>query len=436
MTAPSRRATLLASLVALGTLAAGCSDGTSTTDTTNPSTSAVTTTVATTTSATSGASGASGSVAPTTVAPTTAAPTTTGPPAAATANGVRGTKVKLTTVAKATAPLALVTRTGTDTRYIAERAGRVRELKADGTLGNTILDIAKDVTTDFEKGFLGLAFSPDGTKLYASYTDGGSDTRIDEFAMNGATADLASRRVVLQVDQPAGNHNGGNITFGPDGYLWIGLGDGGGSGDQYNNAQNLDTLLGDMLRIDPSGRGAGAYSIPADNPYAGGGGRPEIWMSGLRNPWRWSFDRATGDLWIGDVGQNAYEEIDLLRAPTPGKGANLQWPLLEGNHRFRGAAPEGSIGPVFEYDRTGGACSVTGGYVYRGQALRGLAGAYLYGDFCEGTIYALVPDGDRWQRISLGINAGKSSLVSFAQDNAGEIYTLSLGGTISKIVPA
>jgi glucose/arabinose dehydrogenase len=433
MTAHLRRNTLFAAVAALGVLTAACSGDDTSSKTTTPT---VTSGGATSTTAvTSGPTG-SGATTPTTVAPTTAAPTTTAAPAVATANGVKATKVKLAVVATATAPLALVTRAGTDTRYIAERAGRVRELKADGTIGATILDISAVVTTDFEKGFLGLAFSPDGTKLYASYTDGGSNTRIDEFAMVGAAVDLATRRAVLQVDQPAGNHNGGNIIFGPDGYLWLGLGDGGGSGDQFNNAQNLDTLLGDMLRFDPSGRGAGAYSIPADNPYVGGGGRPEIWLSGVRNPWRWSFDRATGDLWIGDVGQNAYEEIDRLPAPARGKGANLQWPLREGNHKFRGDAPAGSIGPVFEYDRSDGACSVVGGYVYRGQALPGLAGAYVYGDYCEGTIYALVPNGDSYQRVSLGVSAGKSSLVSFAQDNAGELYTLSLGGTISKIVTA
>lgn len=418
MTTRPRHRSLVATFVALGVLAAACSGD----DTSATHTSTATTAVITSTKAPSSGSAGSGSG--------------SAAPAVPTANGVRATKVKLVTVATATAPLVLANRSGTDTRYIAERAGRVRELKADGTLGATILDISKDVTTDFEKGFLGLAFSPDGSKLYASYTDGASNTRIDEFIMNGAVVDVVSRRVVLEVDQPAGNHNGGNIMFGADGYLWLGLGDGGGSGDQFNNAQNLDTLLGDMLRLDPSGRGAGAYSIPADNPYANGGGRPEIWLSGVRNPWRWSFDRATGDLWIGDVGQNAYEEIDRLPAPTLGKGANLQWPLREGNHKFRGDSPAGSTAPVFEYDRTGGACSVTGGYVYRGQAMPGLAGAYLYGDYCEGTIYALVPSGDGCQRVSLGISAGKSSLVSFSEDSAGEIYTLSLGGTISKIVAA
>lgn len=375
----------------------------------------------------------------TSVAPTAsranASPDTT-PPAVATAAGVRATKIALAPVATANAPLVLVPRAGTDARYIAERAGRVRPLATDGVLGAPILDIAADVTTDFEKGLLGIAFSPDGRRLYASYTDSASNTRIDEFGVTGDTVDMGSRRIVLQAVQPAGNHNGGNIAFGPDGFLWLGLGDGGGSGDQFANAQNTNTLLGSMLRIDPSGQGAGAYSIPPDNPFVAGGGRPEIWLYGVRNPWRWSFDRANGDLWIGDVGQNAYEEIDRLPAPARGKGANLQWPLREGSHKFRGDAPPGSVGPVFDYDRSNGSCSVIGGFVYRGRALAGLAGAYVFGDYCEGTVFALVPKGETYERVSLGINVGRSALVSFGQDNAGELYTLSLSGAIAKIAAA
>lgn len=412
-------------VAALGAVAACSDDGGSTapTGTTPPATTvavAPTTTVAGSTSA----------------APATTAAPTTAPPAVATAAAVRATKVALAPVATATSPLVLATRAKTANLYVAERAGRVRVLAPDGSLGAPILDISADVTTDFEKGLLGLAFSPDGSLLYLSYTDRGSDTRIDEVRMNRDAPDLATRRIVLQIDQPAGNHNGGNIAFGPDGFLWIGMGDGGGSGDQYRNGQNYDALLGSMLRIDPSGRGAGGYSIPADNPYVNGGGRPELWMKGLRNPWRWSFDRATGDLWIGDVGQNLYEEVDLLRAPGRGKSANLQWPLREGLHSFRGAAPEGSTPPIFEYDRSNGACSVIGGFVYRGRALPGLAGAYIYGDYCEAQLYALVPKGDGVERINLGVNAGKGTLVSFGEDASGELYTLSIAGTIAKLVPA
>ncbi len=366
------------------------------------------------------------------VAPGSTAPTTTRAGAA----NVRATRVRLEAVANANAPLVLTTRPGSTNLYLAERAGRVRVL-AEGRLSAAILDISSTVSTDSERGLLGLAFSPDGALLYTSSTDRNGDSRIDEFRMNGDAVDAGSRRLVLQIDQPASNHNGGNIAFGPDGYLWIGMGDGGGSGDRYGHGQNLDTLLGAFLRIDPAGRGAGAYSIPPDNPYVNGGGRPELWMSGLRNPWRWSFDRATGDLWIGDVGQNAYEEIDLLPAPERGRGANLQWPLREGFHRYSGDAPAGSTDPVFEYDRSNDACSVTGGYVYRGTALAGLVGAYVYGDYCEATLYALVPAAGRgYERISLNVNAGRGTLAGFGEDNDGELYVLSLSGTIAKLVPA
>jgi glucose/arabinose dehydrogenase len=419
------RGVAAALLVAIG--ASACSDGAS--DTTTAPTTTGRPADATAPSTTAPASSAATTV-------TTAPSTSLTRPAPAVAATVRGARVRLERVATANAPLVMATRRGTTDLYIAERAGRVRVLSG-GSLGAPILDISANVTTDFEKGLLGLAFSPDGTLLYASYTDENSDTRIDEFRMNGNTADVASRRVVLQIDQPAGNHNGGNILFGPDGYLWIGMGDGGGSGDRYRNAQNLDTLLGDFLRIDPLGRGAGAYAIPPDNPYVNGGGRPEIWMSGLRNPWRWSFDRVTGDLWVGDVGQNAWEEIDLLPAPERGRGANLQWPLREGLHKYEGDAPPGSTAPVFEYDRSNGACSVTGGYVYRGRAVPALAGAYVYGDYCEGTLYALVPKaGGGYERVGLGVNAGKGTLVSFGEDTEGELYVLGLAGAISKLVPA
>lgn len=421
-----RLALLLGPLALIATAAACSSDTDAETTATAPATTAPPATTA----------AGPGTTAPaTTTAPGTAAPTTTARPAPATADAVRATRVRLERVVTADAPLVLATRPGTTDLYVAERAGRVRVL-ANGTLGPPILDIASDVTTDFEKGLLGLAFSPDGALLYASYTDRSSDTRIDEFRMNGAAVDAASRRIVLQIDQPAGNHNGGNIAFGPDGFLYVGMGDGGGSGDRYENGQNLDTLLGAMLRIDPIRRGSAAYAIPADNPYANGGGRPEIWISGVRNPWRWSFDRVTGDLWIGDVGQNAYEEINLLPAPERGRGANLQWPLREGLHSFRGAAPAGSTAPVFEYDRSNGSCSVTGGFVYRGRVLAGLAGAYVYGDYCEGTLFALVPRGDGYERISLGVSAGKGTLVSFGEDTDGELYVLALGGAITKLVAA
>jgi glucose/arabinose dehydrogenase len=384
------------------------------------------------------ATSTSAAAASTTTAPTTtgdAVPTSTTPPTTETTVPLDDIRVQLQTIAEAEAPIAMTTRAGTSTVYIAERAGRVRALDVStGTLSDPLVDISDDVSTNGERGLLGLAFSSDGGRLYLSYTNNDGDSRLDELTVTGDTVDLASRRTLLGVDQPASNHNGGDVHFGPDGMLWYGLGDGGGSGDPFQNAQNTDTLLGSILRIDVNGRTAGEYSIPADNPFVNGGGRPEIWLFGVRNPWRFSFDRATGDLWIGDVGQNAVEEVDLLPAPDRGRGANLQWPLREGFREFRGAAPGGSVEPVHDYGRGDGSCSITGGYVYRGAAVPALRGVYVFGDYCEGTVRAL--------RVSLAgtdavkLDAAADDLVSFGEDSTGELYTLGLDGRIARIVPA
>lgn len=346
-------------------------------------------------------------------------------------------RVRLEEVARVDAPTALALRTGTDLAYVAERAGRVRPVDlATGAVGDPIIDISDDVSTEGERGLLGLAFSPDGSRLFLSSTNANGDSRLDAYMMTGDRVDLASQRTLLAIDQPASNHNGGDLKFGPDGMLWYALGDGGGSGDRFGNAQDTDTLLGAILRIDVSSVPQADYSIPDDNPFVNGGGRPEVWLFGVRNPWRFSFDRATGDLWLGDVGQNTVEEIDVLRAPDRGRGANLQWPLREGFRRFDGDAPEGSVDPIFEYGRDDGSCSITGGYVYRGRAIPQLVGAYVFGDFCEGTLRALFTDGDRVVERSLGANAGRGTLASFAEDADGELYTLGLDGRIARVVPA
>ena len=340
-------------------------------------------------------------------------------------------------VARANSATAMATRANSTTLYIAERAGGVRPFDpASGSLGDPIIDISSDVSTDGERGLLGLTFSPDGNLLYLSYTNKGGDSRLDEYTMNGDEPDLASKRTVLGVDQPASNHNGGEVRFGPDGMLWWGLGDGGGSNDEFGNAQNLDTLLGNILRIDPSGRDAGEYSIPPDNPFASGGGRPEIWLYGMRNPWRFSFDRANGDLWIADVGQGEREEIDVLRAPERGAGANLQWPLSEGSQGYLGEAPADSVGPIYDYERSGDYCSITGGYVYRGEAIPELQGAYLFGDYCEGTVRALFTGANGPEERALADSIGEYVLVSFGEGNDGELYVLGLDGRIQQIVPA
>jgi glucose/arabinose dehydrogenase len=374
--------------------------------------------------------------------PRLTATTTTAPPAGSTEPLAAGAapladiQLTLTEVAEAESPTALVARAGTDTVYVAERAGRVRPL-AGGTLGEPILDISDDVVTDVEQGLLGIEFSPDGATLYVSYSvapDG--DTRVDAYTMNGDEVDVASRRELLAVEQPFANHNGGDIAIGPDGYLYIGLGDGGSGGDPEGNGQDTQALLGKILRIDPSQPGDGtAYAIPADNPFADGqDGAPEVWLYGVRNPWRFSFDAETGDLWIADVGQESIEEIDLLPAADGGgKGANLGWNEMEGAHPYDGGTnPEGGVLPLFEFDHSDGGCAITGGVVYRGEAIPELSGAYLFSDYCDGRIRAVrAADGAVVEEHTF--DAEGTELVSFGEDARGEVYVLSLDGTIYRL---
>ena len=344
-------------------------------------------------------------------------------------------RVALEEVAVLDAPIALVQRPGFDELVVAERGGAVRVL-GDGGPGAPIVDISDQTTTDGERGLLGIAFSPDGEHLYLSYTNEQGDSRLDEWATGPGVGDVdaGSRRNVLSVDQPFANHNGGNIGFGPDGLLYYGLGDGGGAGDPEERAQDPTELLGKILRIDPRPSGDDPYAVPADNPFADGGGRGEVFVTGVRNPWRFSFDRRTGDLWVGDVGQGEEEEIDLLPAGSA-RGANLGWDRLEGNRPFEGDAPAGAVPPVFTYGRDEG-YSVTGGYVYRGSAIPGLDGAYVFGDFGAGVVRALAVEGGRVTgERSLGVETGPASLVSFAEDADGELYAVSLDGPVFRLVP-
>jgi glucose/arabinose dehydrogenase len=252
------------------------------------------------------------------------------------------------------------------------------------------------------------------------------------YAMGRRTAEPDTRRELLFVDQPYANHNGGDLVFGPDGYLYVGLGDGGSAGDPQGHAQSLESLLGKMLRIDPRPDRDRAYSIPPDNPFVDrDGARAEIWAYGLRNPWRYSFDRATGDLWIGDVGQNAWEEIDRLPAGTP-PGANLGWNLVEGSRRFTGDPPNGAVAPVYEYPHASGACTVIGGVVYRGDEIPDLVGAYLFADLCLGELEAIrLGSGEHVDHAVLGPTV--PNVGSFGEDAEGDVYALSLAGGVYRL---
>ncbi|MFD5279265.1 PQQ-dependent sugar dehydrogenase [Streptomyces rubrogriseus] len=341
-------------------------------------------------------------------------------------------QVSLTEVARAQNPTAGAAGPQ-DTVWIAERAGTVRVLGDDG-LGEPVLDISDETTTDGERGLLGLAFDEQFAHLYVSYTDLEGTSTVEEFTVQDGAVRENTRRTVLTQEQPESNHNGGAIAFGPDGHLYIALGDGGGGGDPQGNGQKLDTLLGKLLRIDP--QGGDPYAIPEDNPFVGDpDARGEIWSYGLRNPWRFSFDAASGDLLIGDVGQSDWEEIDWAPASSPG-GENYGWSQMEGTHPFRGGTePANHVPPIHEYDRTGLGCSVTGGYVYRGGAIPGLAGQYVYSDYCDGTLRSLeIEDGRVTGEHDLGVNGGE--VVSFAQDGDGELYVLAIGGTVSRVDPA
>ncbi|MFJ9640096.1 PQQ-dependent sugar dehydrogenase [Streptomyces sp. NPDC101178] len=348
------------------------------------------------------------------------------PPAAPSA------QVVLTEVARAQGPSAGAP--GPDGKvWIAERAGTVRVL-GDYGLSDPVLDISAETTTDGERGLLGVAFDPEFAHFYISYTDLEGTSTIDEFAVEDGRLQPDTRRTVLTQEQPYPNHNGGDIKFGPDGYLYIAFGDGGSGGDPHGNGQNLDTLLGKILRIDPTG--GEPYAIPSDNPFvAEEGAKDEIWAYGLRNPWRFSFDAGTGDLLIGDVGQSEWEEIDWAPASSKG-GENYGWSSMEGNHPFRGGTePANHVPPVHEYDRSGLGCSVTGGFVYRGEGIADLAGSYVYSDYCDGTLRTLrIEDGAVTEEGDLGVQGGE--VISFVEAADGELYVLAIGGTISRLDPA
>lgn len=325
--------------------------------------------------------------------------------------------------------------------FVVEQAGRIRVVRGGRTLPEPFLDIRPLVTSGGEQGLLSVAFPPDYAKsgrFYVYYTDKQAKQRIVEYRR--ATADRAdprSARPVLRMDDPEPNHNGGLLRFGPDGLLYVGTGDGGGGNDQHGtrgNAQDVGSLLGKLLRIDPRADAAKPYRVPSDNPFAGRpGARGEIYAYGLRNPWRYSFDRSTGDLSIGDVGQDQVEEVDFVRRGA-GRGANFGWRPLEGRRvNFPGERAPAAVAPVITKRHADGWCSVTGGEVVRDPGLPTLRGQYLYGDFCQGRIRAA--------RLTSGRAAGDrqlplkkvEALSSFGQDARGRIYVVSTTGPVYRL---
>jgi len=329
---------------------------------------------------------------------------------------------------------------GTGRMFIVEQGGIIR-IATNGSLAATpFLDITGRVDAGGEKGLLGLAFHPQfplNHLFYVHYdrvASGQMQSVIAEYRVSASDANQAdpnSERILLTVDQPFPNHKGGQIVFGPDGFLYIGFGDGGSEGDPLGNGQNLQTLLGKMLRIDVDHQSGGnQYAIPTDNPFAGGGGFPEIWAYGLRNPWRFSFDRDSGRLFVGDVGQNSYEEIDILTS-----GGNFGWNTMEGMHCFHppsGCDMTGVTLPIDEYSHSEGE-AVMGGFVYRGSAIASLVGAYVMGDYSSGTIWVITESNGTWTRTQL--TASGRNISSFGQDGGGELYVADYSGSVLKIVP-
>jgi glucose/arabinose dehydrogenase len=324
--------------------------------------------------------------------------------------------------------------------FVVERAGRIVVVRNGRKLRRPFLDLRGQVSTEAEQGLLSMAFAPDyarSGRFYVDFTDRHGDIQIQEFRRSARfpdRADRSSRRTVLEIEHSRDPHHiGGQLQFGPDQMLYVGVGDGGGIGDPSGNAQNLGSLLGKLLRLDPRPAGASPFAIPAGNPFvARPGARPEVYAYGLRNPWRFSFDSHTGDLAVGDVGQDKFEEIDFV-ARGKGAGANFGWNRFEGRHRYRrGGAPPASVPPVIERSHSDGFCAIVGGYVVRDRSLRGLYGHYLYGDDCSPRIYSarLHAGGASEQRV---VMSGMRHVVSFGEDARRRIYCVWLSGPVYRL---
>jgi len=334
-------------------------------------------------------------------------------------------------------PLYLTAPAGDARLFVVEQAGRIRIVKDGRLLPAPFLDLRDSVGAGGERGLLGMAFHPAYAKngsFYVDYTDKRGDTRIERFTVSSDpdVADAASGKQLLFIEQPYANHNGGLVMFGPDGMLYVGMGDGGSGGDPHGNGQKRSTLLGKLLRIDVDG--GDPYAIPADNPFLGAAGaRPEIWATGMRNPWRFAFDRVTGLLYVADVGQNLWEELDIV--PAARAGLNYGWNVMEGAHCYAGTGCDttGLVVPALEYDHSYG-CAIIGGFVYRGHASPALAGQYFFSDYCQAWLRSITYQNGRITARTLWTVPRIGQVLSFGEDAAGEVYLCDINGPIYKFV--
>jgi len=365
--------------------------------------------------------------------------------------------IKLTKLATLNEPIAMAERSNDPTFYIAQKSGQVLAFR-NGSVRSTALDISSEVTDSGEQGLLGLTFSSNGKRMFVYFTGPGSAPGTDcgltpadtcaggydilrEYTFTNGHAVTSTGHDILKFADPYTNHNGANLAIGADGYLYFGLGDGGNGGDPQNRAQNLDSEFGKMYRLAPSDTSP-YFTVPPTNPYATGSSQCDthgssckalVWAYGLRNPWRWSFDRTTHDLWIGDVGQSAWEEVDFQPASDKG-GDNYGWNRMEGNHPYNGGSPPANYHrPIYEYDHSNGNCAIVGGYRYRGSRIHNLQGAYLYSDNCNGTLRAFALRGTNpVDSRSLGVKV--DGIGSFGEDSTGELYALSVAnGSVYRI---
>jgi glucose/arabinose dehydrogenase len=351
--------------------------------------------------------------------------------------------VKLRRIGSFSSPVYVTAPRGDTHRlFVVERAGRIRVVRDGRTLSTPFLNISSQVRTDGERGLLSMAFAPDyasSGRFYVYFTDNSGDIHIQEFRRSAGNPDVAaggSARNLLTIGhREFSNHDGGQLQFGPDNRLYAGIGDGGGAGDPHGHGQSLGTLLAKLLRIDPRAPSGGRPYGVKGNPFVSrSGARPEIWAYGLRNPWRFSFDRKTGDLVIGDVGQDTEEEIDFARRGT-GRGANYGWNVFEGRRRFHSGSAPGAVKPRVVHDHSAGYCSITGGYVVRDKSLGSLYGRYVYGDLCNAPLRSVKLGRNGGASGDKKIGVSVSNLVSFGEDARGRVYAVSLDGGVFRLVP-